>query len=109
MKMIAVRACAVAAVCVAASVLVATQAPQSVPAAPQDPNATADFLKRPAVTRQTPEAQQQMFLMQPGFRIDNVMADPLIQDPVGITWDGNGRMYVLEMRSYMQDAEGKDS
>jgi mono/diheme cytochrome c family protein/glucose/arabinose dehydrogenase len=82
-----------------------TQTPQ----APQDPNASADFLKRPAVVRQTPEAEQQMFLMQPGFRIENVLADPLIQDPVGVTWDGNGRMYVLEMRSYMQDADGKDS
>ena len=50
-----------------------------------------------------------MFLMQDGFRIENVLADPLVQDPVGVTWDGNGRMYVLEMRSYMQDADGKDS
>ena len=74
-----------------------------------DPNAGADFLKRPAVVRQTAEAEQQLFLMQPGFRIENVLADPVIEDPVGVTWDGNGRMYVLEMRSYMQDADGKDS
>ncbi len=90
----------------AAGAIVLSQAPQN---PPQDPNANADFLKRPAVVRQAPEAEQQMFLMQPGFRIENVLADPLIQDPVGVTWDGNGRMYVLEMRSYMQDADGKDS
>ena len=38
-----------------------------------------------------------------------MLTDPLIEDPVGVTFDGNGRMYVLEMRSYMQDADGTDS
>ena len=66
----------------------------------------ADFVKRPPVVRQAPEAQQQMFVLQPGFRAELVLADPLIEDPVGVTFDGNGRMYVLEMRSYMQDADG---
>jgi mono/diheme cytochrome c family protein len=66
----------------------------------------SDFLKRPAVVRQTPEAEQQMFLLPEGYHIENVLADPDIEDPVGVTFDGNGRMYVLEMRSYMRDAEG---
>ena len=105
MKSFTARASAIAILSMACGGFVFTQAPQ----APQDPNAAGDFLKRPAVVRQTPEAEQQMFLMQPGFKIDNVLADPLVQDPVGVTWDGNGRMYVLEMRSYMQDADGKDS
>ena len=38
-----------------------------------------------------------------------MLTDPLIEDPVGVTFDGNGRMYVLEMRSYMQDADGSNS
>src|SRR5690348_918111 len=105
MKSFTGRASAIAIFSLACGGFVFTQAPQ----VPQDPNASGDFLKRPAVVRQTPEAEQQMFLMQPGFKIDNVLADPLVQDPVGVTWDGNGRMYVLEMRSYMQDADGKDS
>ena len=70
MKTTAVRVCAIAIVCLTAGALVATQAPQ---APPQDPNAGADFLKRPAVVRQTPDAQQQMFLMQPGYRIEHVL------------------------------------
>src|SRR4051794_36710485 len=109
MKSIAVRASAAAAACLIGGALVTTQTPQNPQAPPADPNASADYLKRPAVVRQTPEAQQQTFLMQPGFRIDNVLADPLIQDPVGVSWDGNGRMYVLEMRTYMQDADGSES
>ncbi len=76
---------------------------------PAPPDAGADFLKRPPVVRLAPEVQQQMFLLPPGYKIEPVLADPLIQDPVGVTFDGNGRMYVLEMRSYMKDADGSDS
>src|SRR5918993_2621570 len=69
----------------------------------------ADFSAKPPVVRLSPEEQQKRFLLPPGYRIEAVLADPLIQDPVGVTFDGNGRMYVLEMRSYMQDAEGSNS
>ena len=76
---------------------------------PVSPDAGADFLKRPPVVRLAPEVQQKLFLLPPGYRIEPVLSDPLIQDPVGVTFDGNGRMYVLEMRSYMKDADGSDS
>jgi len=69
----------------------------------------ADFAKKPPVTRLDPVVQQQRFLLPPGFTIEPILTDPLIQDPVGVTFDGNGRMYVLEMRSYMRDAEGSRS
>ena len=74
-----------------------------------DQAAGADFLKRPPVVRLAPEAQQKLFLLPEGYKIEPVLTDPLIQDPVGVTFDGNGRMYVLEMRSYMQDAAGTNS
>jgi mono/diheme cytochrome c family protein/glucose/arabinose dehydrogenase len=74
-----------------------------------DAAAGADFLKRPPVVRMAPEAEQKLFLLPEGYRIDPVLADPLIEDPVGVTFDGNGRMYVLEMRSYMQDADGSNA
>ncbi|MEO8481571.1 MAG: c-type cytochrome [Acidobacteriota bacterium] len=80
------------------------QAPQTAPAPPP-----GDFLKRPPVTRLDPAVQQQMFLLPPGYKIEPVLTDPLIEDPVGVTFDGNGRMYVLEMRSYMRDADGSNS
>lgn len=108
----------------AASALVLTQAAQAPvqpqPAAPaaaqpagrgafDDSMPGADFLKRPPVLRLSPEAQQKLFLLPEGYKIDPVLTDPLIQDPVGVTFDGNGRMYVLEMRSYMRDADGTES
>jgi mono/diheme cytochrome c family protein/glucose/arabinose dehydrogenase len=77
------------------------QAPPPPPAAPG-----SDFLPRPPVVRQDPAVQQRLFLLPEGYRIDPVLTDPLITDPVGVTFDGNGRMYVLEMRSYMLDANG---
>jgi mono/diheme cytochrome c family protein len=74
-----------------------------------DAAAGADFLKRPPIVRLAPEAEQKLFLLPEGYKIEPVLADPLIQDPVGVTFDGNGRMYVLEMRSYMRDADGSES
>jgi mono/diheme cytochrome c family protein len=41
-----------------------------------------------------------------GYRLEPVLAEPHIAEPVMIAFDGNGRMYVAEMRTYMQDAEG---
>ena len=66
----------------------------------------SDFLPRPPVTRLDPATQQRLFLLPDGFTAEPVLTDPLITDPVGVSFDGNGRMYVLEMRSYMLDADG---
>src|SRR5690606_30813254 len=35
-----------------------------------------------------------------------VASEPMIQEPVAIAWDGNGTLYVAEMRTYMQDVDG---
>ena len=117
----------IASLCLAGGILLGGQAPPSTPAPaapPQQPPAApggrgggldaqiamgADFSAKPPVPRLTPEEQQKRFLLPPGFRIEPVLSDPLIEDPVGVTFDGNGRMYVIEMRSYMQDADGSNS
>ena len=41
-----------------------------------------------------------------GFHLELVASEPEIQEPVAIVWDANGRLYVAEMRSYMQDIFG---
>ena len=35
-----------------------------------------------------------------------VASEPMINEPVAIEWDGNGKMYVAEMLTYMQDIDG---
>lgn len=40
-----------------------------------------------------------------GYELQLVLSDPVIKEPVWAVWDGNGAMYVAEMRTYMQDAD----
>ncbi|CAN5906264.1 hypothetical protein BH11VER1_BH11VER1_07540 [soil metagenome] len=54
----------------------------------------------------TPEEEKTTFVLPDGFVADLVAAEPLIEEPVLTVWDGNGAMYVAEMRSYMQDEKG---
>jgi putative membrane-bound dehydrogenase-like protein len=54
----------------------------------------------------TPEQELSTFELPEGYIAELVAAEPQIQEPVLTVWDGNGAMYVAEMRSYMQDADG---
>ena len=38
-----------------------------------------------------------------GYRLELVASEPLIQDPVVIDWDGDGRLWAIEMPGYMPD------
>jgi mono/diheme cytochrome c family protein/glucose/arabinose dehydrogenase len=75
------------------------------PGATDPANADADFTKQPPVLPLPPAEQQKHFLLQPGYRMTPVLADPDIKEPGAIAFDGNGRMFVLELRGYMQDAD----
>ena len=55
----------------------------------------------------TPVEALTKFHMPPGYRVELVASEPLIQDPVMIDWDGEGRMYAVEMPGYMPDIEAK--
>jgi glucose/arabinose dehydrogenase/mono/diheme cytochrome c family protein len=46
------------------------------------------------------------FAVPEGFRVELVAAEPMIHDPVVLTFDGNGRIWVVEMRGYMPDIDG---
>ena len=45
--------------------------------------------------------------LQDGYSLKLVLSDPDVKEPVAMEWDGNGVLYVVEMRSYMQDANAK--
>ena len=64
-----------------------------------------DFTKQPPVQAKTPEEQLKQFILPPGYRLELVMSDPIIQEPTAIAFDGNGRMFVVEDRSYMLDID----
>lgn len=66
-----------------------------------------DLEPKPPVLPLTVKEQLSKFLLQPGYALEPVLTEPHIQQPGAITFDGNGRMYVLELRTYMLDADSK--
>ena len=47
------------------------------------------------------------FKLPKGFHAELVAAEPMVEVPVAQAWDEKGRLFVCEMRGYMQDVEGK--
>jgi glucose/arabinose dehydrogenase/mono/diheme cytochrome c family protein len=43
-----------------------------------------------------------------GYHLEIVAAEPMISEPAAIAWDGNGRMYVAQLESYMQTIDAKE-
>ena len=60
----------------------------------------------PAPAPLSPEEALKSFRLPPGFRIELVASEPMIEAPVAISFDEQGRMFVVEMRGYMRDMEG---
>lgn len=54
----------------------------------------------------TPAEQARTFQLPPGYRLELVASEPMVVEPVLCAFDANGRMFVAEMRSYVQDADG---
>lgn len=54
----------------------------------------------------SPLEELKSFRIQPGFRIELVASEPMVEDPVAISFDARGRMWVVEMRGYMHDMQG---
>ncbi|WP_209328728.1 DUF7133 domain-containing protein [Lunatimonas salinarum] len=64
-----------------------------------------DLSPVPPVMPLSASQQKETFILKPGYRIDPILTEPQIKEPAAIQFDGNGRMYVLELRSYMQDID----
>ena len=54
----------------------------------------------------TPEEELATFKLPAGLRAEIVATEPMVEHPVFVTFDPNGRMWVAEMRSYMPDTSG---
>lgn len=60
--------------------------------------APSDFL--------SPEESLKKFYYPKGFNIELVASEPMVYEPVAIAWDGDGKMYVAQMNTYMQNVDG---
>ena len=65
-----------------------------------------EVVKVPNTIPLDPNEAMQLINLPKGFSLDLVASEPQISEPVALTWDGNGRMYVVEMRGYMQSMDG---
>ncbi|GAA4462160.1 hypothetical protein GCM10023189_38510 [Nibrella saemangeumensis] len=66
--------------------------------------------QKPILTRQSPQESLKSFRLPKGYRLELVASEPMIAEPAAIAWDGNARMYVAQLETYMQtiDARGQD-
>jgi putative membrane-bound dehydrogenase-like protein len=48
------------------------------------------------------------FYMPPGYRIELVASEPLIQDPIVIDWDRQGRLWAVEMPGFVPNLEAPE-
>ena len=55
-----------------------------------------------------PEEALKSFYMPPGYRIELVASEPLIQEPVALDWDLEGRLWAVEMPGFMADLTGSN-
>ena len=64
-----------------------------------------DLTPQPPVIPVSANEQLKSFVLQPGYKLEPILSEPQIKEPAAIQFDGNGRMYVLELRTYMQDID----
>jgi mono/diheme cytochrome c family protein/glucose/arabinose dehydrogenase len=82
--------------------------PGAAPEANNPANAGADLSPKPPVVALSPAEEASKLWLPAGYRMEAVLSDPIVEDPAQIAFDGNGRMFVVELRGYFQTPEGID-
>jgi len=59
----------------------------------------------PRIKPLSPADALRSFVIIKGFRIELAAAEPLVVDPVAMAFDASGRLFVVEMRGYSEDAD----
>ena len=55
----------------------------------------------------TPEQSLAVTYARPGFQVELVAAEPLVEDPISMAWGPDGRLWVVEMGDYPRGVDGK--
>jgi mono/diheme cytochrome c family protein/glucose/arabinose dehydrogenase len=56
----------------------------------------------------TPDEALKTFYMPPGYRLELVASEPLVQDPIVMDWDLQGRIWVVEMPGFVPDLQAPE-
>ncbi len=62
--------------------------------------------KEPSPALSPEEALASFVLADDDLKIELIASEPLVQDPVAISFDAGGRLWVVEMISFMKDIDG---
>jgi mono/diheme cytochrome c family protein len=57
----------------------------------------------------SPQEELKTFSVPPGFHVELVASDPLIDSPILMDFDAQGRLWVVEMPTFLPDLSGRDS
>ena len=68
-------------------------------------NSRPVFNPDPSTDYLSPQESMKHFNLPKGYHIELVASEPMVKEPVAIAWDGDARMYVAELLTYMQDAD----
>ncbi len=52
-----------------------------------------------------PEVSRNKIFVKEPFQVDLVASEPLVNEPICMVWGGDGSLYVVELRGYMQDLD----
>lgn len=55
-----------------------------------------------------PEESMALMELQDGYSVELVASEPMVEEPAAMAWDGDGKLYVAELNTYMQDIDGKN-
>ncbi|MUH37508.1 cytochrome C [Zobellia amurskyensis] len=64
------------------------------------------LVKDPPVVFMSPEESMKTMHLPEGYHMELVASEPMINEPVTIAWGPDGKLYVAEMLTYMQDIDG---
>ncbi|GAB2789039.1 hypothetical protein GCM10027275_37470 [Rhabdobacter roseus] len=75
--------------------------------AQEDPFASPRVVSQePVLVPLPPDEALKTFRLPKGYRLEVVASEPMISEPLALAWDGNARLYVAQMETYMQDVAG---
>ncbi len=66
-----------------------------------------DLLKDVEPRGKSPEASRASIRVKPGFQVESVAQEPLVNDPIAFDWGADGRLWVVEMGDYPLGNDGK--
>ena len=73
-----------------------------------DQRSFGDLMGEQVNQPRTAKASLRAMQPRPGFRVELVVAEPLVMDPVDVAWGPDGTMWVVEMADYPIGIDNKD-